>query len=188
MKRSRWPWFLSFTALLVLSVGSAHAGYVRHMNLRQLCESAGLIFRGTVVEATPGTIDVAGGRIPILIYRVRVDESFHGVGESEEVEIRMLDPKAGARAQAGSVPLLAGLPSIDVGQDYLLFVTRPSAANLSTTVGFGQGMFHIRNGNAVVNEMGNLGLFKEMTTSVAASRSLDYQTLAGEIRRLLNAP
>jgi hypothetical protein len=188
-------WRRAFIVVAWALVGAAPVGatYVRQMNLRSLYENADRVFRGTVVESTRGTVEAGGGRIPVIHYRLRVHESFQGsTRPGSEVEIRMLDPKAGAGRASGSARAVSpfeGLPQLTVGEEYLLFVTRPSAVGLSTTVGLGQGCFHVRTGRqkSVVNERNNMGLFHDMPTALAPSGPLSYSELAGEIRRLIRS-
>ncbi len=191
MTRTKLPSFLALTVILLLTIGPVRAQYVRHMNLRQLCENARSIFRGTVLASTSGTVEAGGGEIPTITYRVRVDEAFQGVGESGDVEIRMVDPKMAVQRSGSkrSVPLLKGLPQIKVGEAYLFFLTRPGSVGLSTTVGLGQGCFHVVGGEegTAVNEFGNAGLFKDMTELATEAGPIAYRTLANEIRRLLGA-
>ena len=40
--------------------------------------SAGRIFRGTVLGVTDGTVQVGGGQLATVVYRLRVDEAFKG--------------------------------------------------------------------------------------------------------------
>jgi len=54
-------------------------------------------------------------------------------------------------------------PDLQVGSDYVLFTTAPSAVGLSTTVGLSQGLFHIFNDangrELAANGLGNQGIF-----------------------------
>jgi len=80
--------------LVLFSPLSLRADGVIQMNLREMVQRAGKIFRGTVVAFVPGTIKVGGGELPIVTYRIKVDENFEGeVHEIKGVrftEIRML--------------------------------------------------------------------------------------------------
>lgn len=176
---------LVFLAMLLV-VRPLRADMVAQLNLRALSERAASIFRGTVVAAIPGTVVAGGGEIPVLTYRIRVDESFKG--EFEEVkgarfaELRMLAglDRPGSR-------LVMELPRLEIGQTYLLLTTQPSAIGMSTTVGLGQGLFHIRGtepAEEAVNELGNAMLFSGMESRAERNRSLKYSELADELRVL----
>ncbi|HSG40426.1 MAG TPA: hypothetical protein VLE27_12370, partial [Thermoanaerobaculia bacterium] len=86
------------------------------------------------------------------------------------------------------------LPRLQVGQDYLLLTTAPSAVGLSTTVGLGQGRFGLQGkpGQEVaVNDNRNLGLFRGMATAGAKSAEqpegpVPYATLATIIRDIVS--
>ena len=93
----------------------------------------------------------------------------------------MVDPKMAVQRSGSkrSVPLLKGLPQIKVGEAYLFFLTRPGSVGLSTTVGLGQGCFHVVGGEegTAVNEFGNAGLFKDMTELATEAGPIAYRTL-----------
>jgi hypothetical protein len=76
---------------------------------------------------------------------------------------------------------LPELPELGVGEDYVLFTTKPSAVGLSTTVGLGQGAFKLfvsEDGEELAaNELNNAGLFNGPVT---------YTQLASAIRAELN--
>jgi hypothetical protein len=194
---------LLLSALLLFWPTSMRADGVIPLNLADMCQRAGKIFRGTVVAAIPGSIKAGGGEIPLVTYRVRVDESFKG--EFQEVkgirfaEIRMLD---GSR-RAGQLRMptsFRGLPQLEIGQTYLLLTTEPSKIGMSTTVGLGQGLFHIAGEGQMetaMNEFGNKMLFKGMESqqpSISKQRNsrlqrdgpVNYSQLADQIRSLVN--
>jgi hypothetical protein len=138
---------LSFAAAL-LAATQAPATSLRSMNLEALVARAEKVFRGTVLQARAGTVDVGGGRLPIVTYRVRVDESFKGSYATMKgirvAEITMLgrtDPIRSGKYRLN--PVLRDVPVLAVGDTYLLMTTQPSRVGLSTTVGLGQGAFLI---------------------------------------------
>jgi len=192
-------WFAA-TALSALPV---FASTVVQLGLDQLCQRADKIFRGTVLRADPGTLEAGGGRLPTVTYRISVEESFKGDYETLKgirvVEIRMLgkpDPVTGGNRRL--VPVLGDLPALKVGETYLLLTTAASTAGLSTTVGLGQGCFHVT-GKAgqeqALNGFRNVNLLPPPEAAAAArssagarSRSggpIPYSELATQIRSLL---
>jgi hypothetical protein len=165
---------------------------VRHMNLQQMCDSAGRIFRGTVLGVKDGAVTVGGAQLATVVYRLRVDEAFKGSFEIYKDEriatIQMIRPSKGP--QLGPVRRLSAfddLPQFEQGHDYLILATAPSAAGLSTTVGLGQGAFKVggKVGQEIaVNGNNNIGLYAGM--NVAPVRGpVAYSTLRAQIRNLV---
>jgi hypothetical protein len=186
----------------------ARADIARQMNLEEMCRRAGKIFQGTVVSAVPGEVEVGGGRVPVVTYRLRVAEAFKGGSEMSHgvryTEIRMLRGRApqearesvkGSRlekegkAEVGAV--YSHLPQLSVGQSYLLLTTRPSRVGMSSTVGLGQGSFRIEgygDSARAVNGAGNERLFRGMEArDVPARGPVPYPKLAEKIRRLVES-
>jgi hypothetical protein len=197
---------LSFAAACLIAA-DLPATTLRSLNLEGLVSRAEKVFRGTVLSARAGTVEVGGGRLPIVTYRVRVDESFKGSYETLKgvrvAEIRMLgrpDPVRSGRYRLN--PVLRDVPSLAVGESYLLMTTQPSRIGLSTTVGLGQGAFRITgkgDGEQAVNEYQNANLYRDenlaaggqqrsLAAAAAATRTrgpIAYTDLANQIRALV---
>jgi hypothetical protein len=152
MKFAKVAAFLPLLSLLL--VMPAQATMVKRMNLDEMAQAAGRIFRGTVVEADKGSISVGGRQIPTITYQIRIAEQLKGSfpapsGGTTILTIRSINVKA------------IEMPKLAVGQEYLLLTTTPSSAGLSTVVGLSQGAFRVYgDGNAqlAVNELNNRGL------------------------------
>lgn len=184
-------------ACLLAVAPQAGATTLVQMNLADLAGRANKVFRGTVLSVKPGTVKAGGGELPIIIYRLRVDEAFKGeFGEGKEagfVEVRMvgaLKEPAGT-GNARKFSLWRDVPRLDRGQEYVLFTTQPSRIGLSTTVGLGQGTFHIKDAGKeeqAVNAFGNLGLSRGLpeTAIRRASGPMPYRELAQAIRAVLS--
>ena len=184
-------------AMLATVMAPAGAAMILKMNLAQLTDRAGAIFRGEVLSAEPGKISIGGGTLPTVTYRLRVDESFKGEFEakehaSPEVEITMLGTfKATARSgsQARLSSSLPEVPKLNVGESYVLFTTAPGESGLRSPVGLGQGSFRIYAGanktEFAVNELNNLGLFDGAAPAQRAGQGSEgpvtYTRLAGAI-------
>jgi hypothetical protein len=186
--------------LLTVSALPIAAVSVRQMNLEELVENADKIFRGTVLDVREDKVAAGGGELPVVVYRLRVDESFKGsfqeVKGIQVAEIRMLgklkpaSPNGSLRGQG----LIPELPRLQAGHDYLLLTTASSAIGLSTTVGLGQGRFEV-SGKAgqevVVNGNNNRGLFDDSgvksfdKTAGQPEGPLPYTVLADMIRGLV---
>jgi hypothetical protein len=203
-----WQRALIVTALAAMLAPLLHASTVLQLNLAELVNRADRIYRGKVLSVTEGVIDVAGGRLPVVTYRVAVDDLLRGnvavVKGLRIAELRMLGkPRPIRRGNLQFVSSLPDLPELTVGEEYLLFATRPSAIGLSTTVGLGQGFFSIRRENSqvvAVNGANNHGLFRGMAAPPAAAATpqapaaavtgtgpVAYDELARMIRGLLAA-
>lgn len=169
----------------------ARATTLLRMNLSDLCDRAGAIFSGTVLDVLPGTVSIGGGELPVLTYRIRVEESFKGslveTKGGRIAEVTMVGKIRPAEAGgAVSVPFLPDLPELKPGRRYLLFTTPPSAAGLSIMVGLGQGTFRVTGegqGSTAVNRVDNLGLFRETGIESAPARGpVSYPWLSEQIR------
>ena len=175
---------LLLLGLALLALPAAHATTVLQMGLGDLCANSGKIFRGTVRSITPGTVTVGGGELPTVTYTFEVSDDLLGnlttVKDGVRVtEITMLgEVKApAANGALQSLSVLPELPRLELGSEYLLLATAPSAVGLSTTVGLGQGSFAIYADDdkveMAVNALGNQGLYAGPVT---------YTQLADEIR------
>jgi hypothetical protein len=177
---------------VALCASPLRADTVRPMNLAEMCRHADRIFRGTVVSAVPGTIRAGGGEIPVVTYRLRVDERFKGRFETVKgmriAEVRMLAASWAGPTGATRVRM-SELPQLEVGGSYLLLTTRPSSIGMSTTVGLKQGCFRIRGegaGAEAVNGHGNAMLFQGMESEAKrAGERVTYERLAARIRALV---
>lgn len=187
---------LAAVALALLAGQAMDAATIRQFNLEQMVDRADRIFRGTVLDAKEGTVQVGGGELPVVTYRIRVDEALKG--ELQEVkgqtiaEIRMIGKLESSRtASARRLSTLPVLLRLEVGQDYLLLTTPPSAAGLSNTVGIGQGSFRLfgkPGQETAVNAYNNQGLFTGMSRAAAGTPSggpVPYPVLADLIRDLV---
>lgn len=196
---------LSSICLMVVAAALAvcsplAATQVMQLNLEQMVDRSDRIFRGTVLDAREGTMAVGGGELPVVTYRIRVDEAIKGTFEEVKgvqiAEVRMLGTlkkTAGGSGPVRSVSSVPDLPRLAVGQDYLLLTTPRSSIGLSTTVGLGQGLFRVDGKpgqETAVNLNQNLGLFRGMgggpsvTTGLPAAPEgpLPYRNLATLIR------
>jgi hypothetical protein len=182
--------FIGIAGSLAESVSASVA--VRHMNLQQMCDAAGRIFRGTVLGVKDGVVVAGGGQLSTVIYTLRVDEAFKGSFESVKGEaiatIQMIRaPKTPQFGPVRRLPLLNDLPTFQQGHDYLILATSASSVGLSTPVGLSQGAFKLggKSGQEIaVNGNNNVGLYLGM--NVAPVRGpVAYSTLRSQIRNLV---
>lgn len=179
------------------------AATVIQMNLQEMVNRADRIFRGTVLDVREGTVTAGGGQLPVITYRIRVQESFKGtysnVKGMQIAELKMVGKLTPSNASpVRALSPFADLPRLEVGKEYLLLTTARSSIGLSTTVGLGQGRFVLQGKpgqEMAVNDNQNYGLLDGMTPNAAATASaaeqtegpLPYQELAGLIRNLVGA-
>jgi hypothetical protein len=163
---SRIVWVLALCALVPIT--QAGATMLMHFDLAALTDRADRIYRGTVVDVEQASIEAGGGELPMVIYRLRVEESLKGdvdvvKGDETYVEIRMVGSIKDQAPQGDLVrfDMFRDVPRLRMGSDYLLFTTHPSSIGLSTTVGLGQGAFSVYSQNKqdwAVNQFDNAGL------------------------------
>ena len=183
--------------LLIVSVAAllaalpAAAVSILQMNLEDLCHRSDKIFRGTVVDIETGSVVAGGAELPTITYTVEVDEAFKGVPQDKGlVTIQMFGSKSEVEPIGGGIgkfPLLAGQPVLQVGRDYLLFTTQPSAIGLSTTVGLGHGCFNVfelDKAEMVINELNNANVF-EGISGMPSTGPVDYQAMADLLNQML---
>jgi hypothetical protein len=169
---------------------AADAANIRYMNLRDLVAHADRIVRGTVVASEEGTVSVGGGTLPIVTYRIRVEDALKGsAAAGETIEVSLLgQKKETARGPIRNLTLLRDLPRFTVGRDYLFILTRPSQIGLSTTVGLGQGLFQLQGrpgAELAANEANNLGLFSGIPSAPQTPGPIAYVELAKQIQTLV---
>ena len=186
---------LRTSALIALATGllvsPSLATTLMHLNVGAMSERADRIFRGTVLEVSEGETEVGGGVLPTTTYTIEVDESFKGEFSTVKgvrlVEIRMVGKIAPKTVgQATHMSVFRDMPRMTLGESYLLFSTSPSAVGLSTTVGLGQGCFHLsslENKLMAVNGFDNVGLFSGMDVGDVPVRGpVSYDRLTDVIR------
>lgn len=150
------------------------------MNLDQLLDHVGTVVYGTVIDIEQSNREIAGGTLPVLTYRLRVEDMLLGP-QVDHLEFSVLGDLKGQPTADSSVrrfSVLPELPRLQVGQEYVLLLTAESAAGLCAPVGLQQGAFRVvetKEGDIVLNSIHNLGLFRGMTPSIAAdSQGVPY--------------
>ncbi len=143
-------------------VSTVEAGTAVRLELEELARRAALIVEGRVI-ATRAFRDTRGEvRTEVTL---SVDETFAG----EPFGTRRFELPGGVLAD-GSGTLIAGMPSVSLGEDALYFLTGESASGLRMPVGLAQGKFRL-----VRDEQGRLGLLRD----AAELTLLDPRTGAG---------
>ena len=181
------PLFLGLAVTLPLT-----ATTIAPMNLADLANRAQSVAHVTILSAEPGTVAVGGTDLPTITYRARVENGFKGDFLTKDgaqlLEITMLgDLKGEAQGSIQKLSSISGLPTLQVGEQYLLFTTQPSSVGLSTTVGLGAGCFHISGDGdkaLVVNEFDNAGVFQGMA-GMPSSGPVSYSALVSQLQSIL---
>ncbi len=113
--------FVTFVPLVFMLFSVPGQGtLVKKMDLAKMCEVAGRIFRGTVVDIEKGTVSAGGGDVPTITYQISVTERFKGSFPALSNDELMLS------ITIADLPVVY-LPRLAVGQSYLLLTTTPSA-------------------------------------------------------------
>jgi hypothetical protein len=155
----------------------ADAAMVQKMDLGEVCSRAANIFRGTVLSEVPGTVEAGGATLPTVTYTVKVSEAFQGdfqtKGDQQYAEITMLGSVKPVQVGGQrSFPALADMPRLDVGKDYLLMTSSPSAIGLSAPIGLAQGCYAIQGkgeNQTAVNELGETFNYQAMASAIRAA-------------------
>ena len=197
-RRNILPAMLTLTLLAVIAfiVGSgsvrttepalaqqpaANQASLERLTLGEMVDRAGRIFRGTVISAEPGSLEVGGASLPTMVYKFRVDRVFKGNFETKDgiafADVTMLgSPKTANRS--GNLVKLNSIPApslMKVGSDHLILLTPESSVGLTVPVGLGQGNFELFEQDKLEfakNEFNNAGLF---------DGPVQYSRLADEI-------
>jgi hypothetical protein len=163
---------------------------VKHFDLEGMTGTAARVFRGTVTDVRPGSVKVGGGQLATTIYRIRVTESFKGdfatfknitYADVEMIgDIKAESEKNGVRHFSA----FRDMPRLQLGREYLLFLTAESSIALSSPVGLAQGCFDIDTSlpdEPTANRVNNAGLAADM-----ARGPVPYADLAERLRAIIS--
>jgi len=155
-------------ALVGLAALPAQGAMVAQMNLGEMTFNAGMIARVEVLDVEQTSMTLGGGELPVIEYTFAVVDPIKGEFDTSKgtavITVRMVGSLKEPPPVNGvqHVSVLPEMPRLQIGHDYLLLTTEPSAIGLSAPVGLGQGTFGIYTESKVemaVNELGNAGLF-----------------------------
>ena len=189
-KRNR---FLLFAASLLILTAQVHATIMLQMNLEEMTARADKIFRGTVTDIQQGTVQAGGAELPMVTYKLKVEELFKGEasqvkGDKALMEIRMIGSLVHSKAdESGNMKFSAfrEVPRLATGADYLLFTTAESAIGLSVTVGLGQGAFKISPVDGADGEFQAVNEFNNAGLGLNGAGPVNYVDLSAQINALL---
>jgi hypothetical protein len=156
-----------FIAAIGVSTNT-YATSVMQMNLTQLCDRAEQIFSGTVMAISADSVSAGGGEIPVLRYRVRVDDIFKGQFPEEKgmryAEFTMIGTLQQLKSRPDNL-----LPTLQQGKQYLLMLAPTGPVGITSTVGLIQGTFSLAINSEkqmmAVNGANNVGLFAGMNAA-----------------------
>ena len=152
------------------------------MDVTQLVEAADLVLTAQVREQR--VVQTPSGRVDTE-FTLDVERTFWGEERGERI-IRL----PGGVLPDGSGMLIPGMPSLRVGQEVLLSLSRASSENLRMPIGLAQGCFHLVQGpdgrRMAQRSNGGLGLRGEPDDPGSCGSghfSVDYGELVGEVVR-----
>jgi len=192
MKRKISSFFLAAASFLVLAA-QVNATIMLQMNLEEMTGRADKIFRGTVISVKQGTIEAGGGELPMVTYRLKVDELFKGEatqvkGDKAVMEIRMIGSLVHNKTdENGNLKFSAfrDVPRLAEGSDYLLFTTPESSIGLTVTVGLGQGAFKVSPVDGMDDEFQAVNEFNNAGLGLNGAGPVGYVELRAQINALL---
>jgi hypothetical protein len=142
-KYSAWMWLV----LCFLLAAPAAAERTRPMSLVEMTRAAGTIVVGRVTEVRVGS-HPQHPRVPVTHVTVRVEETWKGAPGRELVFMQFgdasgapPDPPASGRVTLVRFP---DMPTYAEGEEVLLFLRRPSRADLTSPVGGRAGKLAVR--------------------------------------------
>ncbi len=131
---------------------------VKTFNLEEMVSAADRIFVGRLIRTKEAFIHARGGTIPITIYTFAIEEPIKGV-RGKNVTIRQV----GHRSDPSSV-FGHSAPHYQEGETLMIFFAQDSDIGLTSPVGLGQGVFHVKKERgiklSVVNDRKNAGLLE----------------------------
>lgn len=193
-------WFkgsmLSLILILVATILPVHATTIEALNLAQMCQRAGIIVDGTIVAVETSSIQVGGGELETIKYTLRASRVLKGKVPAVKDQKILSFEMVGLQKSTDRLQVLKVLdmPELEEGERYLLFLTEPSSAGLSTTLGLKQGSFTVigdpleGSGKAMVlNGFNNVGLFRNMDPrGLAVPGPIQYNDLVNLIKELVD--
>lgn len=162
---------------------------VKHFELAPMTASAARVFRGTVTDVRAGTVKVGGGQLATTIYRIRVSEAFKGdFATFKNITYADVEMVGGIKAESDAkgvrhFPIFRDMPRMELGRDYVLFLTAESSVALSSPVGLAQGLFEVDTSlpsQPTANRMNNAGLAADISKG-----PLPYADFAARVRSIV---
>ena len=185
-KRSAWTFFAGIATLYAPPLSAAN---VAQMNLEQLVQHSERVFVGTVLSVSERRVEVGGGQVPAVTYRLQVDEAFKGefteIKGQRFTEVSML---GSLKIVAGARHPIRNFPVLREGREYLLLVAPAGPIGLTSTMGLGQGCFNLSHKGrekVALNEANNHGLFSGMNVALPSGKAVPYAALADLIRTIV---
>ncbi|MCZ2155828.1 MAG: hypothetical protein LC114_18325 [Bryobacterales bacterium] len=125
---------------VLLLAGSCLAVTLEQMSFEELIDSSTLVVRGTIVESS-----AAPSRQRIeTTYKVLVSETLKGIsgGPEETPRGHTLTVSLPGGAAGGIRQTVAGVPRLETGAEYILFLWRAKSGRL-LPIGMSQGVFRV---------------------------------------------
>ena len=159
---------------VVIGITSLYATKMLHRNAEELASLANRVFIGVCVSAE----EKQDGDLYYTEYTFEVLEGIKGINSGAILVFRQFVTPPGAGK-------IAGFPSYENGEKYMLFLREDSKLGLTSPIGLGQGAFRIfttQDGKEkAINFFGNKGLFHRMGSKPSAK----YSTLSAKEKSLM---
>lgn len=175
MKKINSAVALALVAVLTVLAANLEGTSIIKMNLSEMVQKSGRIIVGVCTAIDDGTMPTpSGGSIAYTSYTFAVSKSIKG-GVGSSLEIKQFSHPVSSSSGQVNVKL-TGMPTYQIGEEYVLILTAESGLGLSTTVGLSQGCFRViinaKTGvRQVANGLNNAGLFKNISEKTLAKAS-----------------
>ena len=165
---------------------SVSAGTARKMDVADMVDASGMVVQARVqmAEAQLGPRELIETR-----YVLAVSRTFWGEPATEQV-VRI----PGGVLEDGRGLLLAGMPTIEAGEEVLLFLSRPSSSGVRMPVGLAQGKFEVHRTKSgaveLVREGAGLQLANPATGEVSEAQPhavFSYADVVGQVHAAVAA-
>lgn len=135
-------------------------------NLEEITNESDRVFSGICTDIEEIKRD-SKAKLPVIKYTFKITEPIKGLSKKREITFKQWKPTT---REAG----------YEIGQKYLLFLNADSELGLTSPVGFLQGRFTVEidentNEEVVVNNLGNIGLSRNLRTQKKISSTGDRE-------------
>jgi hypothetical protein len=171
-----------WAAVLCLAAASvAHAANVLPLYLEEIVDTSTTAFDGTCTANRTERDPVTNLVVTYTTFTVR--EALKGT-PGTSITIKQI---GGVLPDGGMQYRVSGIPTFEVGQDYVVFLAGVSSAGFSSPIGLAQGRFTVRSEGGA-RKVGNGRDFRDLTARIAqhmpASARTRVQQAEGAVREM----
>lgn len=164
-------------ALLATSFQGADATSVKKMNVADLVTHGEKIIAGRVIAVSDG---FDANNLPYTEITVAISETLKGnaKGNYKFRQFGLMAPRErDGRMYLGVSP--DGFPTFAQGEDVLIFLFKKTSLGFESAAGLMQGKFTVT-GRTLVNDINNMGLFRDVTVNGAQLTPSEQKMLTAE--------